>query len=209
MLIIKDYGIELHQLTEDKIELVRNWRNSDKISRYMEFRDYITPEMQKRWFSKINETDNQFYFIIVADGKEVGLINIKNVDWNLRTGESGIFIYEDDCLHAGVAYRADICQRDFAFNVLHLSNLQAHIFNSNLRSINFHKKFGFELAEPEIIDASVEKNQLYILKRETYFTNRTKIINMLREKYNFTPPHWLNEYLIFRFLRYSSNAIAA
>lgn len=82
MIIIRDYGVELHQLTEDKIELVRNWRNSDKISRYMEYREYITIEMQKQWFTKINQSDNQFYFIIMVDGKEIGLINIKNVDWD-------------------------------------------------------------------------------------------------------------------------------
>ena len=209
MLIIKDYGVELHQLTEDKIELVRNWRNSDKISRYMEFRDYITPEMQKRWFSKINETDNQFYFIIVADGKEVGLINIKNVDWNLRTGESGIFIYDDSYLHVGASYRAALCQRDFAFRTLHLNTLKAHILNTNSRSIKYNQKFGFVLSADEEQKPLKECNQMYLLDKEDYFANKLNIINMLREKYNFTPPHWRNEYLIFRFLRYSSNAIAA
>lgn len=154
---ITKYGVTLRPLTHDKIEMVRQWRNDSKIAKYMEYREEITPEMQEKWLAKINVSDNQFYFIIEVDGKDVGLIHIKNVDWNLRTGESGIFIYDDECMHAGVAYRADICQRDFAFNVLHLSNMQAHIFNSNLRPINFHKKFGFELAEPEIIDASVEK----------------------------------------------------
>lgn len=188
MLIIKDYGVELHQLTEDKIEEVRLWRNSDKVSRYMEYRDYITPDMQKKWFEKIRKSDNQFFFIIVVDGKDVGLINIKNVDWDLRTGESGIFIYDDECLHSGVAYRADMCQRDFAFNVLRLNSLQAHIFNSNPRSINYHKKFGFELAEPKIKGPAIEKNQLYILNKEDYCKNKKNIITMLTEKYKFTPP---------------------
>lgn len=187
-----------------------NWfvsgENDPKIQQYMEYREEITPEMQEKWFAKINESDNQFYFIIEVDGKDVGLINIKNVDWNLRTGESGIFIYDDECMHAGVAYRADICLRDFAFDFLQLLNLEAHFFNSNQRSINFHIKFGFELAEPEI-NVPLVKNQLYVLRRENYFMNRTKIIEMLKEKYNCTPPHWLNEYI--RALSYSSKALAA
>lgn len=187
MLIIKDYGVELHELTRDKIELVRNWRNSDKIKRCMSYRDEITSNMQEQWFEKISHSDNQFYFIINVDGRDVGLINIKNVDWDSRIGESGIFIYSDEYLHTGVSYRAALCQQDFAFNVLRLSKIYGHILNTNTRSINYNKKFGFELAEPEI-NITIEKNQLYTLSKENYFHNKNKIINMLSEKYNLILP---------------------
>lgn len=190
MIIIKDYGVELRQLTEDKIEMVRQWRNSEKINRYMAFRGEISPEMQKDWFMKVSQSDNQFYFIIAVDDKEVGLINIKNVDWELKTGESGIFIYDDSCLHAGVSYRAALCQRDFAFRILHLDTLQAHILNTNPRSIKYNKKFGFQLADGEESSPSYECNQLYLLDREDYYSNKLNIINMLSERYNFTPPIW-------------------
>ncbi|MDZ7743378.1 MAG: hypothetical protein U5Q03_16975 [Bacteroidota bacterium] len=41
------YGISLNRLKEDDIELVRKWRNSRKINQFMEYREEITPEMQK------------------------------------------------------------------------------------------------------------------------------------------------------------------
>ena len=188
MLIIKDYGVELHQLTEDKIEEVRLWRNSEKISRYMEFRGEISPEMQVEWFKKVSQSDNQFYFIINVDGREVGLINIKNVDWELRTGESGIFIYDDSYLHVGVSYRAALCQRDFAFRTLHLHTLKAHILNTNPQSIKYNQKFGFVLSATEEQKPLKECNQLYLLDKEDYFANKPNIIIMLSERYNFTPP---------------------
>lgn len=81
MRTINDYGVKLIQFTEDKIELVRHWRNSYKIRKYMEYRDYITPEMQKQWFEKISSTTNDFFFLIVVNDVEVGLINIKDIDW--------------------------------------------------------------------------------------------------------------------------------
>ena len=65
MITLTDYGVKLVQLTEDKIELVRQWRNSDKIKKYMEYRDYISPEMQQKWFNKISNTTNDFFFIII------------------------------------------------------------------------------------------------------------------------------------------------
>ena len=190
MIIIKDYGIELRQLSKEKIEMVRQWRNSEKIKQYMHYRDDISPEMQNDWFMKVSQSDNQFYFIIAFDNKEVGLINIKNVDWDSRMGESGIFIYDDSCLHAGVSYRAALCQRDFAFRVLHLDTLQAHILNTNPRSIKYNQKFGFHLAEGEDPSPSYECNQLYLLSRVDYYANKSNIINMLSERYNFTPPIW-------------------
>ena len=50
-MFFEKYGVKLERLTADKIELVRNWRNDPKISQYMEFRDHITAEMQKKWFA--------------------------------------------------------------------------------------------------------------------------------------------------------------
>ena len=49
----KRYDIILERLTLDKIELVRNWRNDPKISQYMDFKEYISPEMQLNWFIKL------------------------------------------------------------------------------------------------------------------------------------------------------------
>ena len=51
--------------------------------------------MQEKWFEKINN-DNNFYFIIEYEGREVGMINIKDVDYEKRTGEPGMFLYDDD-----------------------------------------------------------------------------------------------------------------
>ena len=86
---LEKYGIILKRLTYDKIELVRNWRNDPKISQYMEFRDYITLEMQEKWFQKINN-DNNFFFIIEYEGKEIGIANIKDIEYKEKTGEAGI-----------------------------------------------------------------------------------------------------------------------
>ena len=40
---LTNYDVSLRQLTVDKIELVRQWRNDPKIQETMLSRDYITP----------------------------------------------------------------------------------------------------------------------------------------------------------------------
>ena len=114
---LKKYDVVLTRLTHDKIEMVRNWRNHPKIAKFMEYKEYITPEMQETWFNKINNEHN-YYFIIEFEGKEIGLINMRNIDYEKGQGEGGIFIFDDEYLNSDVSFRASLCQADFCFVTL-------------------------------------------------------------------------------------------
>lgn len=170
---LEKYGVVLNRLTYDKIEMVRNWRNDQKIAKYMEFRDYITPEMQEKWFQKI-DNDNNFFFIIEFEGKEIGLINIKDIDYEQKTGEGGIFIYDDTYLNSDVSFRASLCLSDFFFETLNLERVIAHIFWNNKRAIQYNIMLGFELQPNQ---ENIE-NQLYYLEKENHFKQR-KFISRL------------------------------
>lgn len=174
MMELAKYGITLRRLTEDKIEMVRQWRNDPKIQQYMEFRDYITPEMQAAWFKRINN-DNNYYFIIVYEGKEVGLINIKDIDYDQKTGEPGIFIYDDEYLNSDVAIRASLCRDDFIWEVLKLEKLYIHIMRGNRRAIKYNSLKGYKL----VANQETVENQLYVLTYEDAQNN--KKINQLKK----------------------------
>jgi len=172
--VLEGYGVKLRRLTEDKIELVRKWRNDPKIQQYMEYREYITPEMQKAWFKKI-DNDNNFYFIIEYEGKEIGLIDIKNVDYEKSEGEPGIFIWDDSCLELDVPFRASFCMGDFICNVLKIKNNYIHILRDNKRAITYNKGLGYELADGQ---ENVE-NQKYISNPDKAKKFREKVIKYL------------------------------
>ena len=120
--IIENYGVKLIPLCEDSLEMVRIWRNDLKISQYMEYRDYITPEMQKKWFSNLNK-DTNFYYIINYNNEDIGLINIKDYDSIKKDGEAGIFIYEDKYLNTDIAYRAHLALFDCFFDKINLNKI--------------------------------------------------------------------------------------
>lgn len=92
--VIRKYGLELVRLGHDKIELIRKWRNDRSISQYMEYREYISPEAQELWFSKIDNAEN-YFFIITFQNEDIGLIDIKDVDFSGKQGEAGIFIWDE------------------------------------------------------------------------------------------------------------------
>jgi len=173
-MVISNYGVLLQRLTLDKIEMIRNWRNDAKISQYMEFKEYITPEMQKKWFDKINNDDN-YYFIIQVDNKEVGLINIKDIDYNIKEGEAGIFIYDDEYLNSEVAFKAVFVLFDYCFYKLKLEKIKAHILKTNKRAVKYNMSLGYKIVDSN----DINENQLYSLKLDDYLEKRNKLLKFL------------------------------
>lgn len=171
---IEGYGVILHRLTKDKIELVRRWRNDPKISQYMSYRDYITPEMQLRWFYKINNNHN-FYFIIEVDGKEIGCINVRDVDYEKGEGEPGIFIWDDAYLNSTYSFKAAFALADFCFETLGLQVLLIHVLKENKRAIQYNKAQGYVLSS----DQEEVYNQEYKMTAESYYQHKSKILKYL------------------------------
>ena len=77
-MVIEKYGVKLKRLEEQDIEMVRLWRNSEHVKQYMEFKDYITIEMQKKWFNSLNQSQD-YFFIIYHHNYPVGLTEIKHI----------------------------------------------------------------------------------------------------------------------------------
>lgn len=169
------YGVTLRRLTHDKIELVRRWRNDPKISKFMEYRDEITPEMQEVWFRKI-DNQNNFYFIIETEGKEIGLINVRDVDYEKGEGEPGIFIWDDDFLNSTYSFRAVLNLTDFCFETLGLKELVIHVLKDNKRAIQFNKVFGYKLSpnQEEVY------NQEYRMDSQCYKSKRENLLKLLK-----------------------------
>jgi UDP-4-amino-4,6-dideoxy-N-acetyl-beta-L-altrosamine N-acetyltransferase len=172
--IFKRYDIILERLSLEKIELVRNWRNDPKITQYMDFKEHISPEMQLSWFNKINN-ENNYYFIAVYNNEDIGLVNIKDIDYTGKCGEPGIFIYEDKYLNTGVGIRMALCNTDFAFECLKLDYLFGHIMANNKRAIRFNKAFGYLIDENQ----NNKEKQRYILTKERYLKYKEKMIKLL------------------------------
>ena len=162
-LVLEGYGVTLQRLTHDKIEMLRQWRNDPKISQYMFYREYITPEMQERWFANLDKKCD-YYFIIEYEGKEVGCINIRAIDWQKRTGEPGIFIYDEDAIEAGVATRAGFCFDDWIWKEMKLDYLTIEVRRSNKKAMQMNISNGYE--EIPLLPGDPDDKVRMILTRE-------------------------------------------
>lgn len=179
-LTLQDYGVTLRRLTHDKIEMLRQWRNDPKIQQHMFYRQEITPEMQEQWFRKVNN-DNNFYFIIEYQYKEIGLINIRDVDYDKKCGEPGLFIYEDEFLNSDVAIRASLCMDDWVWESLGLDYQHIEVVRTNIQAIKYNRMLGFEECD-NLIGDNDDKVRM-VLTREKVIENqksRNKIKKILR-----------------------------
>jgi len=195
MKLIK-YGVTLKRLTEEDIELLRTWRNSENVNRFMEYREYITPEMQKAWFNSINNPDN-FYYIIIYDGKKIGMINEKGFDrFGKKTSESGLFIAVDKYKNTFVPVFASLILLEVSFFYLGGKDSYIKILKDNKLSISYNEQLGYELcSNQDNID-----NQLYVLTVES-FIKKTKKLRKIAIKVGGGDP---NLYLIWEKEDYES-----
>lgn len=170
-MIIKKYGIILQRLSEEDIELVRYWRNQPEIRQKMAYRGHITSEMQQQWFDGVN-TKYNYYFVIIYEGRKIGLINTKNVNMQDKYGEGGIFIWEQELWNTYVPSLASLALLEFTFKVLEFSNKSfIQILHSNSAAIKYNKAIGYVLIPGQ---ESIE-NQWYILIKEDFLKRFDKL----------------------------------
>jgi RimJ/RimL family protein N-acetyltransferase len=169
------YGITLERLKEEDIELVRQWRNSDPVRLNMKYQDFITPEQQQQWFYSINNLRVN-YLMIYYEGVKIGLLNDKNIDWELKSSESGIFLGRTEFYNTFVPYLVSVAGIETTFNFLGWNKQVAHILRSNTNAIQFNRQLGYQLCEgQEEID-----HQRYEITWERFVLTAGKIRKAVR-----------------------------
>lgn len=160
---ISKYGVNLVKLTADKIELVRAWRNDPKISRHMFFNQYITIEMQQKWFASI-DNGSHFYFLIEYHEKIVGLINTSEIDDKKKSAFAGLFIYDESYWGTDVPVRASLAMLDFFFSENRVETFYAKTKKDNKAAIQYNELLGF------VVEKEIENDNGLLLKltKENY-----------------------------------------
>ena len=182
---LQKYGIELVRIREEHLELVREWRNSEKIRNNMIYREYITSEMQSDWFKSINNYDN-FYYIIYFKDEAVGLINNKNTDRSVGSSDSGLFLYNEKYYDTHIPIAASFILIEIGFYLLRGNDVKIQVLRSNKKAMEYNLKIGFELKEenPE------KEFSDYILTLDS-FTRKTQKLRQALAAMNPTEDRYL------------------
>ena len=162
------YGITLNRLRPEDLEFVREKRNSEKADPANDSAGEITPEMQQNWFNSINNTDN-FYYIIENKGVRIGMLNTRIMDWQAKTSESELLLWDESFGQTEVPVLALLCMLEVEFYYLNWNVSYIRIKSDNPKAIENAVSLGYELTEGK----ETVENQLYFLTREL-FENKGK-----------------------------------
>lgn len=170
-MIVEQYGVKYSRVKEEDIELIRYWRNQPFIRDTMQFKEYITPEMQKKWFDRINNKYN-YYFLIEVDNKKIGLISCKDTEPGTGIAEGGIFIWDKDYWGTPVPGFASLTMLQAIFEEFKSGDTSiVTVAKTNTRALMFNKRLGYVIKE-ETPDKEFLK---LILTKEVYFEKTIKL----------------------------------
>ncbi|PTV93027.1 hypothetical protein C8C76_1568 [Halanaerobium saccharolyticum] len=137
--------IKLRKIKEDDLEMIMNWRMDPNITKYMYTDPDITLEEQKKWFKKVSNDDTCLYWVINADGEDIGLINLYEIDnKNQRCGWA-YYIANLDYRGKGLAKSLELNLYKFVFETLKLNKLWCEVFSFNNKVVRLHKIYGSEV----------------------------------------------------------------
>lgn len=143
--MIENEKILLRPITRDDTTNILNWRNNPNVRKNFCFQEDFTVELHENWLKNQIQTGNTKQFIIFSKqlSKDIGSTFIRDIDFNNKKGEFGIFIGVDDCRGLGLGYEATKLTTEYAFTELKLNKVFLRVFSDNLASINTCKKAGY------------------------------------------------------------------
>lgn len=144
-MLIKKYGLVLKEVEREDLELIRQYRNTDIIKNKMIYRKQISREEQLRWFDSIRNSQH-FYFLIYKNDSAIGLINGKNIDFNERTSEGGIFVWNEDRNYE-TSITASIILNDWNFFINNFKKNYAQVIKSNKKAIAYNEFMGYVISD--------------------------------------------------------------
>ena len=135
--------IRLEPLSPDLLEKARQWRNADHVRLRFEYQKIIDPETHLRWFRNLDLRTN--HYLVVRVGEEpIGIVHIKDIDWETKEGEAGVYIGELAWLGRPEPAQAVVMMMHWAFSELGLESLVAKVKADEDKVVRFNYQLGYE-----------------------------------------------------------------
>jgi UDP-4-amino-4,6-dideoxy-N-acetyl-beta-L-altrosamine N-acetyltransferase len=177
------FEVTFKKLDVDSIELLRNWRNTERISQNMLSTDHISEEQQQAWFKKIDADPAERYFVCYSSDTPVGMLCFNGItetdcEWGCYVGT--------DKLMPGFGLVFEAAALDYAFTVLGLKTLKANVLSHNTPALKMHKLFKYQdLGQvPTDIVRNGEELMMsqFVYQNTDWQTNQEQVFKLIPKK---------------------------
>jgi ribosomal-protein-alanine N-acetyltransferase len=122
---------------------LRDWYADPAVTRYLSVRFPPTFEAMEEYLRKLAASNANVIWAILADECPVGIILVKDIEWQKRKASLGISIGDTSVWGKGYGYAATFLATRFAFEELGLEKLRAGAFAENVASRRMLEKVGY------------------------------------------------------------------
>ena len=129
-------------------ELYKDWQNDPAIYMDMDkFEPYNYNEaVVDRYFESL-QTSFRILFAIMRDGKPIGELQLKQIDWERKECTLSIHLQNDSVKEQGYGTLAEKLALTYAFDTLGMNAVNADTVIKNTRSQHVLEKVGFKYIE--------------------------------------------------------------
>ena len=141
--------IILRPIKEEDTPLIVAWRNNKRVRNNFIFQEPFTEKMHLKWMkSKVASGEvEQFIILETINRKPIGSVYLRDIDYNNKTAEYGIFIGDDEEVGKGYGTAAARMLLDIAFEKLGLEQIYLRVYADNKGAIASYEKAGFMRTE--------------------------------------------------------------
>lgn len=138
--------LHIRPIEKNDTQNILCWRNSPEVVKNFIYRKNLTEAEHENWLNTYVATGKVAQFIIeVGDEKlPVGSVYLRDIDYNNKKAEFGIFIGEEFARGKGYGAQATRLILKYAFETMDLNKVFLRVFADNKRAINCYLNAGFK-----------------------------------------------------------------
>lgn len=136
--------IPFQQLERQQIQTILEWRNDDRVRRFMTNDTIISLEDHLRFVEELRDSEEALYFGVFTTDILTGVIYFTNLDREAQTAQWGYY-RNPNITDVTLALRMIKAVEHYFFEVLDGRNLHCTIRESNERAIGIVEAMGYEL----------------------------------------------------------------
>jgi UDP-4-amino-4,6-dideoxy-N-acetyl-beta-L-altrosamine N-acetyltransferase len=168
-------GCRLRPMEEGDLDLVREWRNAERIRRVSYTDHLIGRDEHRTWFERVVRSDATAPFVFECEGRPVGVVNLVDIDRAESSCVWGFFIGAEDAPR-GAGGAMGFCALEHVFEQSGLTSVRGEALAGNESSIRYHRRLGFELVD-RLVDGAEKSGEsldvlVFTLREPVWAANR-------------------------------------
>lgn len=147
------------KIRESDLEIIMNWRMRPEITKFMYTDPKLTMVEQRKWFEKISNEEDTFYWVFEVGGKPVGLSSL--VEWDKRNSviHVGGYIAEKEGRTLQNIVDVNMNIYNYVFSTLKINKAALEIMDNNMSQVQWMKRIGAKVEG--ISRQAIKKNGTY------------------------------------------------